>query len=371
MAQQIANAPGQRRRVDMSFTTNGLVCAHHHLYSSLVRGMPAPKNRSNSFIDILNNIWWRVDAALDNEMIYWSAMLGATEALMSGTTCIIDHHESPNCIEGSLTTIADACKVVGVRVNACYGVTDRWQNDQTLRSKVSPLSKMTGAAKRGLAECDRYLSAGGNGMIGVHAAFTCSDETLVAAAELAQKHSVGVHIHVAEASDDYQAGARLESIAKDNWLLVHSVHLDRKLKGRIVHNARSNMNNSVGYAKPTQWPNKILLGTDGIGADMIEEARLAYARLREFDVTAEPSTVWQWLDNGRDLFPEANDDVVTFNYDFSDSPWHAAFTTNMTVTDVEIAGEKVLVNCQPTRIDINEVRAKAHEQALRLYKRLT
>lgn len=355
----------------MSNTTHGFVCAHHHLYSTLVRGMPAPKNSSNSFIDILNNIWWRVDAALDNEMIYWSAMLGATEALMSGTTCIIDHHESPNCIEGSLTTIADACKVVGVRVNTCYGVTDRWDNQNTLHSKVSPLSKMTEAAKRGLAECDRYLSAGGNGMIGVHAAFTCTDETLIAAAELAQKHSVGVHIHVAESTDDVQSGARIDSLAQDNWLLIHAVHLDRKLKGRIVHNARSNMNNSVGYAKPTQWPNKILLGTDGIGADMTEEARIAYARLREFDVSAEPTTVWQWLENGVELFPDSKNDVVTFNYDFADSPWHAAFTTNMTAIDVEINGEHVLVDGLPTRVDILEVRAKAHEQALRLYERLS
>ena len=333
--------------------------------------MPAPKQQSKSFIDILNNIWWRVDAALDNEMIYWSAMLGATEALMSGTTCIIDHHESPNSIEGSLNTIAEACKVVGVRINTCYGVTDRWDDNGQLHSKVSPLSEMTDAAKRGLAECDQYLTEGGNGMVGVHAAFTCSDETLVAAAELAKKHSVGVHIHVAEGLDDLQAGARLESIAQDNWLLIHAVHLDRKLKGRIVHNARSNMNNAVGYAKPTERVNKILLGTDGIGANMIEEARIAYARLREFDVTAAPTTVWQWLENSLELFPDAKQDVVTFDYDFADSPWHAAFTTNMSVTDVEIAGEKVLANSQPTRVDLHEVRAKANEQALRLYERLS
>jgi len=333
--------------------------------------MPAPKQQSKSFIDILNNIWWRVDAALDNEMIYWSAMLGATEALMSGTTCIIDHHESPNSIEGSLNTIAEACKVVGVRINTCYGVTDRWDDNGQLHSKVSPLSEMTDAAKRGLAECDQYLTEGGNGMVGVHAAFTCSDETLVAAAELAKKHSVGVHIHVAEGLDDLQAGARLESIAQDNWLLIHAVHLDRKLKGRIVHNARSNMNNAVGYAKPTERVNKILLGTDGIGADMIEEARIAYARLREFDVTAAPTTVWQWLENSLELFPDAKQDVVTFDYDFADSPWHAAFTTNMNVTDVEIDGEKVLTNSQPTRVDLQEIRAKANEQALRLYERLS
>jgi cytosine/adenosine deaminase-related metal-dependent hydrolase len=332
--------------------------------------MPAPKQKSKSFIDILNNIWWRVDAALDNEMIHWSAMLGATEALMSGTTCIIDHHESPNAIEGSLTTISEACKAVGVRVNTCYGVTDRWDNKGELHSKISPLSEMTEAAKRGLAECDRYLSAGGNGMVGVHAAFTCSDETLNSAAELAKKYSVGVHIHVAEGVDDIQAGARLESLAQENWLLIHAVHLDRNLKGRIVHNPRSNMNNAVGYAKPSMRNNKIMLGTDGIGADMIEEARLAYARLREFDVSADPTIVWQWLDNSLEMFPDAKNDVVTFDYDFADSPWHAAFTTNMNAIDVEIAGEKVLVNGLPTRVDLQEVRAKASEQALRLYERL-
>lgn len=332
--------------------------------------MPAPKKISKSFIDILNNIWWRVDAALDNEMIYWSAMLGATEALMSGTTCIIDHHESPNSIDGSLSTIADACKTVGVRVNTCYGVTDRWDNNQQLHAKVSPLSKMTDAATRGLAECDRYLSSGGVGMVGVHAAFTCSDETLHSAADLAKKHSVGVHIHVAEGLDDIQAGARLQSMAQDNWLLVHAVHLDRKLRGRVVHNARSNMNNSVGYAKPSKMTNTVVLGTDGIGANMLEEARIAYARLREFDIEAEPTTVWRWLENSLELFPEAKNDVVTFNYDFAESPWHAAFTTNITVTDVEIDGEKILVDGLPTRVDLIEVRAKAHEQALRLYERL-
>ena len=78
---------------------------------------------------------------------------------------------------------------------------------------------MTQAAKRGLAECDQYLSAGGNGMVGVHAAFTCSDETLNASAELAKKHSVGVHIHVAEGVDDAQAGARLNRSHKTTGYL--------------------------------------------------------------------------------------------------------------------------------------------------------
>ena len=354
----------------MSSQTAGQVCAHHHLYSTLARGMPAPNRTSGSFLEILQDIWWRLDAALDLDMIYWSAKLGATEALMSGTTCIIDHHESPNCIEGSLSTIARACAEVGVRVNACYGVTDRFSNQNQLLSKVSPLSKTTDGAARGLTECDDFLSSGGRGMVGVHAAFTCSDETLHGAAELAKKHSVGVHIHVAEGPEDSQAGARLENLAQDDWLLVHGVHLDRDIKGYLVHNPRSNMNNAVGYAKPTRRNNRVLLGTDGIGADMNDEARLAYARLREFDVTENPATVWSWLANGYDFFPEARHDKVTYNYDFADSPWHSAFTTNLHVLSVEVDGEKVLQDGRPTRVDLDEVRSKANEQAVRLHKRL-
>ena len=207
-------------------------------------------------------------------------------------------------------------------------------------------------------------------MVGAHAAFTCSDETLNAASELAAKHKTGVHIHVAEGQDDSHAGARLENLSQDNWLLIHAVHLDRKLHGRIVHNPRSNMNNSVGYAKPSTLSNNVLLGTDGIGADMFEEARLAYVRLREFDVTETPDTVWSWIENSYALFPEAKGDTVTFNYDHVDSPWHVAFTPGLTVTDVEIDGEKVLTTGLPTRVDINEVRAKAAEQAVRLHERL-
>ena len=354
----------------MANQTAGLVCAHHHLYSTLARGMPATAKTPVNFLEILQQVWWRLDAALDDEMIYWSAMLGATEALMNGTTCIIDHHESPNCIEGSLSTIARACKTVGVRVNACYGVTDRWDDSRNLHPKVSPISKMTQAAKRGLAECDRFLTEGGRGMVGAHAAFTCSDETLVAASDLAAKHKTGVHIHVAEGLDDSHAGARLENLSKDNWLLIHAVHLDRKLSGYIVHNPRSNMNNSVGYAKPSTLTNKVLIGTDGIGADMLEEARLAYARLREFEITETPTTVWSWMENSYELFPEAKNDRVTFEYDHADSPWHVAFTTGVGVTDVEVDGVKVLKSGLPTQVDINEVRAKAAEQATRLHERL-
>ena len=353
----------------MSFETRAMVCAHHHLYSSLARGMPAPDATPDSFLSILENVWWRLDVALDFETLYWSAALGAAEALCNGTTAIIDHHESPMAIDGSLDVIADACSMVGVKANLSYGITDRWDGS-TLRSKVSPLSPMTDGATRGLRENERFLRSGGRGMVGVHASFTCTDETLEGAAVLAKTMNTGVHIHVAEGPDDKDAGARLQALANDNWLLIHAVHLDRDLPGTIVHNPRSNMNNSVGYANPVRFTNDVALGTDGIGADMLEEARLAYVRLRESDVTQTPETVWQWLRNADKFFPEIDKDTVTWSYDQTDSPWHVAFTPGIRCVDVRVDGQLVVQNGIPTQFDMNEIRTKAAEAAAKLHKKL-
>jgi len=329
--------------------------------------MPPPPKTPGNFLEILENVWWRLDTALDLEMIEWSAKLGALEALEAGTTAIIDHHESPNAIQGSLSVIADACNEVGVRVNTCYGITDRHGSS---------------AALRGLAENDRYLRecaqrdatpAAGmrRGMIGVHAAFTVNDQHLEDAAGLAEDHGVGVHIHVAEGLDDIGAADRIRDLARDDWLLIHGVHLpdDHGLRGTVVHNPRSNMNNSVGYADPERFVNRVALGTDGIGADMLTEFQLAYVKHREADVSASPDMAWSWLDNGYELFPEAKDDRVTWSYDTIE-PWHVAFTPTIRAIDVDVAGEPALRDGAATRVDADEVRAKAAEQAARLHAAL-
>ena len=340
----------------MSAITPGFVCAHHHLYSALARGMPAPPATPTDFASILEQVWWRLDTALDLDMIRACARLGATEALMAGTTGIVDHHESPSAIEGSLDVIAEACAEVGVAVVCAYGVTDRHGPD---------------GARRGLAENERFVRAGGRGMVGVHAAFTCTDDTLAAAAGLAADLGVGVHVHVAEGPPDADAGARLADLARDDWLLVHCVLLDRDLPGTIAHNPRSNMNNGVGYARPAARPNAVVLGTDGIGADMLEELRLAYVAHRADDVTASPDTAWAWLLAGHRLVPEAADDRVTWSYDGADDPWRVAFTPGMRALEVVSGkGEALLSDGRPTRVDVDEVRAHAAEQAARLFARL-
>ena len=345
--------------------THGLVCAHHHLYSSLARGMPSPAQAPTSFHEILESVWWKLDRALDLDIIEWSAKLGALEALRSGTTCIIDHHESPNAIEGSLTTISEACASLGVRVNTCYGVTDR--NHEGSEKAMA----MTEDAKRGLEENHRFISEGGRGMIGIHAAFTCSDETLEAAAGLASDLDVGVHVHVAEGEIDASATSRLKPLSKDNWLLIHGVKLedDHGLKGTIIHNPRSNMNNSVGYAEPLRFSNPVGLGTDGIGADMVDEFRVAYVRLRENHIAESPEKVWEMLEVNNSLFPECINDVVTWTYHKME-PWHLAFTTGVRPVNIQIDGEHVMENGEFTQIDAVEIEAKAAEASLRLFKKI-
>lgn len=353
----------------MGTVTHGLVCAHHHLYSALARGMPAPPATPTDFISVLRNVWWRLDAALDLDIIYWSAALGAAEALLSGTTAIVDHHESPSAIEGSLDAIKSACDMVGVRSNLCYGVTDRWTTTGMVES-VDPGSAMTDGARRGLAENERFLRTGAAGMVGVHASFTCSDATLEAAAGLAADSGTGVHIHVAEGPDDRRAGERLETLARENWLLVHCVTLDRELPGTIAHNPRSNLNNAVGYADPASRSNTVVLGTDGIGADMLDEARLAYVCHRNRDLTATPETAWQWLRNGESLVPGVRDDSVEWSYGHTDSPWHAAFTTGVRAVNVSVDGVERVRDGKPVHFDMAEINAKAAEAATRLHKRL-
>ncbi len=340
----------------MSAITPGLVCAHHHLYSVLARGMPAPPKTPTTFQEILEQIWWRLDAALDLEMLRWSAMLGAVEALEAGTTGIVDHNESPNAIEGSLSVIADACAEVGVRVVTAYGVTDRHGPD---------------GAQRGLEENRRFLTEGGPGMVGVHAAFTTGSETLEAASALADELDVGVHIHVAEGPEDVEAVDRLEGLTNDRWLLAHCVHLpaEHGLRGTILHNARSNLNNGVGYADPARFSNRVALGTDGIGANMIESFRLAYAMQRSADVTATPDSAWGWLENGWKVIPAARADRVTWSYEPMD-PWHLAFTPGVRPLEVVVDGEVVFADGAPTLVDVAEVRARAGEQAKRLHERL-
>ena len=185
-------------------------------------------------------------------------------------------------------------------------------------------------------------------MVGVHAAFTCTDDTLAAAAALAAELGVGVHIHVAEGPEDDGAAQRLAAIARDDWLLVHCVLLDRELPGTIAHNPRSNMNNGVGYARPTAWPNRSCSARTASAPTCWRSSGSPTSPIAPTTCEATPETAWSWLTNGYRLVPEAADDLVTWTYDHADSPWHVAYTPGMRALEVVTGDGELLVSRRAT-----------------------
>src|SRR5262249_29971658 len=174
----------------------GMVCAHTHLYSTLARGMPAPPRQPSNFKEVLELVWWRLDRALDEESIYWSAMAGALDAARVGTTCLFDHHASPANITGSLQIVREAIEKVGLRAVLCYEVTDRGgshERDKGLDENLTHLnavrSELSGNPKIQIANSDTDSDSDSDtdskksstlvrGMVGAHASFTLSDESL-------------------------------------------------------------------------------------------------------------------------------------------------------------------------------------------------
>ena len=374
----------------------GNVCAHTHLYSALARGMPYDLAPPVDFLQVLQRIWWRLDRALDLELVRLSALRGGLDALLAGTTTVVDHHASPNAIDGSLDVIADALAELGLRSALCYEVSDR---DGPERSSA------------GVEENRRFLSTTpsrplARGLVGAHASFTMSDATLAACADLARSAGAGVHIHVAEDVVDEQdsldrSGLRVVERLRDAGLvtdaavLAHCVHLDdleREIvtaaRATVVHNARSNMNNRVGHARVGDG--RIALGTDGIGGDMFTESQVAYFRAKEAGAAVAPSWPLDRLAEGSRLAgrlfaepflgtirPGAPADITVLDYpapvplDAANLGGHWVFGLSVRqVRDVLVAGDLVVADRRSTRVDEAKVAAESAQAVERLWARL-
>ena len=122
----VSNSP-DTRAIDLegNLVSPGLVCSHNHFYSALARGIIADIKPSTDFVSILQNLWWRLDRAIDEEILYYSGLIGALEAIKAGTTSVIDHHASPSFIRGSLKVLKSAFERAGLRGILCYEATDR------------------------------------------------------------------------------------------------------------------------------------------------------------------------------------------------------------------------------------------------------
>lgn len=279
--EEILDARGQ-------YVMPGNICAHTHFYGAFARGMAIPGRAPKDFPEILQKLWWPLDRSLTHEDVRLSTQVMLADAIRHGTTTLIDHHASPNAIEGSLDVIADAVEKAGVRAVLCYEVTDRDGEAKTragIEENLRFLKRMT-------TEPSPLVRA----TFGLHASLTLSDATLDAC-RAAAPDGVGFHIHAAESdADQYdslaKSGMRVvdrlyrHGILGENTILAHCVHVDAREAeilaesgSWVTHQPRSNMNNAVGAA-PVESLLRIgvpvCLGTDGFTSTMWEEWKFAY-----------------------------------------------------------------------------------------------
>ena len=264
----------------------GFICTHHHLYSTMSRGFAPPGEPAYTFEEILERLWWKLDKALSRDDVYYSALIPLIECIRNGTTTFFDHHASPSCREGSLNVLADAVKESGLRASLSYEVSDRNEKGAGVEENDRFLERLE-------EEDPEFLQ----GMIGLHASFTVSDETLAECRRVADKHDVGYHLHVAEGIEDVEYAQKEhnkrvverlvdEDICGEQTLYIHCVNVNdeeieliKETGTNVIHNPESNMNNAVGVAPILEMMDRgveVGLGTDGMASDMPSQMRCAY-----------------------------------------------------------------------------------------------
>ncbi len=380
----------------------GNICAHTHFYGAYARGMAIPGPAPKDFPEILQKLWWPLDRSLDAESIQYSVLPCLVDAIKHGTTTLIDHHASPNAIDGSLDIIAEAMEQAGLRGVLCYEVTDR-----------------DGEAKMqaGIRENVRFIQKEKSPLLaaafGLHASLTLSDSSLDQCRSALPEGS-GFHVHTAEhESDEYDSltrtGLRVidrlhkHGILGPQTITAHGVHFDARETQLLVetgtwlsHQPRSNMNNGVGVAAIESMMRagiKVCLGNDGFSNAMWEEWKAAYLlhkihhrdprRMGGYDVqqmaiynNAALANVFFPAATIGQLVPGAFADIIFVDYHpntpltAGNLPWHIIFGVQQSmVTTTIVAGRVLMKDRQLLTLDEAAIGAKAREIAPRVWER--
>lgn len=382
-----AQVKGRIEEIDCSglLVTRSLANAHHHIYSALARGMPMKGPAPRDFHEKLKYLWWKLDYALDAEMIRYSALATAIAAARTGCSFIIDHHSSPACIRGSLEIIANALGEAGLGHLLAYEISDRNGPEKT---------------REALDETREYLKQH-QGLVGLHASFTLIDDTLEKARQIASDFSTGIHVHLAEDRVDQtdclqkygqrvtERFARLGFLGLKPGIFVHGIHLDENERSLIhqagVHlavNYDSNLNNKVGVFTGDGLGTNIMLGTDGMHSDMFASARTAWFTGMNHEKT-DPMTVYRRLRQVHHYLAQnhfggdGENNLMILEYD-TPTPIHSGnfaghFFYGMTSAHVKhliSQGKLILKDRKHTLLDETEIMARAREQAKKLWARL-
>lgn len=375
----------------------GIVNAHMHYYSTLVRGLGKAAPSAN-FQEVLENLWWRLDRKLSLDDVEVSAKVILVDAIRKGTTTLVDHHASPGAVTGSLGRIAKAVKETGLRSCLCYEVSDR---DGAAVAEEG-LEENAAFARECASAKDPQLRA----LFGLHAAFTLSDETLGKAARMGRDLGVGFHVHVAEAASDVAANRERYGTSSARRLVdlgilgkgsiaAHAVHCDDADKDAlaacgawVVTNPQSNLNNAVGIADVLGLVRRgvpVGLGTDAMTVGMLEELRVGLwaQHLRQDDPSCGfmeltgalfarnpeiASALWGFPVGT--LAEGAAADVILVDYlpptPLNDATvlGHLVFGASQAVVDTTICGGRVLMHGRRLEIGLDEEALAAESRRL-------
>ena len=374
---------------------------HEHIYSAMARGLSTKGYNPKGFLDILDGQWWTIDRHLTLEQTKYSAVETLISCIRNGVTTVFDHHASFGQIGGSLFTIADVAKELGVRACLCYEISDRDGMDKARESVMENAEFIRYALKD-----DTDMIAG---MMGMHAQFTISDATMELAAAN-KPDEVGYHIHVAEGIEDLhdclkKYGKRIVdrlmdfNILGEKTLLGHCIYINphemdliKDTNTMVVHNPESNMGNACGCPPTMELVHRGILtglGTDGYTHDMIESYKVANVLHKHHLCDANAA----WGEVPKMLFENnaaianryfktplgvlkegAAGDVIVVDYnpptqlDASNINGHILF--GMTGRDVvtTVANGRVLMKDREIKvIDVEEAMAKCREESAKLW----
>lgn len=374
---------------------------HEHIYSAMARGLSIKGYNPKGFLDILDGQWWTIDRHLTLEQTKYSAVETLISCIRNGVTTVFDHHASFGQIGGSLFTIADVAKELGVRACLCYEISDRDGMDKARESVMENAEFIRYALKD-----DSDMIAG---MMGMHAQFTISDATMELAAAN-KPDEVGYHIHVAEGIEDLhdclkKYGKRIVdrlmdfNILGEKTLLGHCIYINphemdliKDTNTMVVHNPESNMGNACGCPPTMELVHRGILtglGTDGYTHDMIESYKVANVLHKHHLCDANAA----WGEVPKMLFENnaaianryfktplgvlkegAAGDVIVVDYnpptqlDASNINGHILF--GMTGRDVvtTVANGRVLMKDREIKvIDVEEAMAKCREESAKLW----
>ena len=375
---------------------------HEHIYSAMARGISINGYNPKGFLDILDGMWWNIDRHLTLEQTRQSARATYLECIKNGVTTVFDHHASYGAITGSLSVIEDAAREMGVRTCLCYEVSDRDGKD---KAKEAVLENAT-FIKHALKDEEDMIA----GMMGMHASFTISDQTMELCASY-KPEEVGYHIHVAEGIEDLHLclkkyGKRILDRLMDcnilgpKTLAAHCIYINshemdllKETDTMVVHNPESNMGNACGCPPTMEIVHRGVLtglGTDGYTHDMIESYKVANILHKHHlcDATAAWSEVPQMLFEGNAriagryfkkplgiLKAGAAADVIVMDYnpltpmDASNCSGHILFgMTGRSVVTTVCNGKVLMKDRVLLGIDEEKVSADVREEASRLWK---